>query len=76
MKEEYKRISCNLYDELEHYATFKKRLRVRYKVNEEQEQEEEMIIVNFKTTKEAEYLINSEGMAIRLDHLLLVEEIE
>ena len=75
MEEKYRRVSCNLYDELESYATLKKQLLVNYFEKEMKIKEEELLIVNLETKDKSEYLVTEKGTRIRLDQIISITEL-
>lgn len=75
MKSPYQRISCDRYDQLEIYATFKNVLRVQYYDAEGQVVSSELSITTLQTKDKAEYLIANTGLRIRLDQIISIEKI-
>ena len=73
MKEDYKRVSCDLYDRLESYAAFKKKVNIRYFENET-EIHEEIEIKTLQTQNKAEYLLSQSGKRIRLDKIISIQQ--
>lgn len=69
--DEYKRIACHFYDELE-AASVKKILSDIVFINENNEKNQiKALIVDFKIFNTCEYLILKDGQKIRLDKILL-----
>lgn len=75
MKEKYNRVSCDLYDQLESWATFRTQLQIKYKDNSQSKQKIRTIIADLKTTKEGEFLITANELVIRLDHIINIKTI-
>ena len=73
-KEHYKRVSCDLYDQLEGYATLKKKLMISYFENEV-EIKEEIEIKTLETEGKSEYSITQSEKRIRLDQIISIVEI-
>ena len=72
MDKEYKRISCDLYDQLEAYAIQKKELTITY-LNAASKQEQFISrITDLKTANKEEFLITADGKTIRLDQLVSI----
>lgn len=70
IKKDYKRVSCNFYDQLELYATLKQTVLVRYKNQEGNEEEQELKIKTFETKNKEEFLISNDGLRLRLDNII------
>ncbi len=70
MKDEYNRVNCNFYDQLEAYGVQNKRLAVIYKDENSKEITETIEIKTLETKEKAEYLITKSGLRIRLDKIV------
>jgi transcriptional antiterminator Rof (Rho-off) len=76
MEDNYKRVSCDLYDNLEAYATFKKTLEITYKTDEQADVKTVVMqIATLETKNKAEFLIGSTGLRLRLDKVLTIKEV-
>lgn len=76
MEEEYEKISCDLYDQLEIFATFKKPLLISYLDQNDEEQSMIDSIKTIKTENKAEFLITESDMSLRLDKLVSIQELK
>lgn len=74
-KNKYKPISCNYYDHLEAIATLGKKVPIRYWDDREKEITIDGRIIDFQIAQEVEYLILAEGISIRLDRLISVDQL-
>lgn len=70
----YKRISCDLYDQLEIFATYKTKVRIKYVEPDTTQKEETCIIKTLETKDKSEYLITDKGTRIRLDRIVSMTE--
>ena len=76
MEDNYKRVSCDLYDNLVGYATFKKTLEITYKTDEQADVKTVVMqIATLETKNKAEFLIGSTGLRLRLDKVLTIKEV-
>lgn len=78
LAEKYTPIDCGYYDELEKVATLRKKVTIVYNNAEAEEVLNEVVIYDFKTTTDGEYLFakdNSDQYQIRLDRLISVDGI-
>ncbi|UTW67752.1 hypothetical protein KFE94_06470 [bacterium SCSIO 12643] len=78
LEEKYTPIDCGYYDELEKIATIGKPVTMIYSEAELEQTIEQVVIYDFKTTKEGEYLFAKDAYnqyRIRLDHLISVDGI-
>lgn len=75
MDKQYKAIACGLYDELELRALRKQKVNIIF-INEEK-QEETIIcsIVDLFSKDKTEYLKTNEGLVIRLDNIIEMDNI-
>lgn len=64
---DYQCISCSFYDELEAFATLKRKVKITYQASDASSQTIADVIVDFRTQNKAEYLITQTGLEIRLD---------
>ena len=72
--DEYKRIACNFYDELE-AASVKKVLSTIVFHNEKDEKETIVdFVIDFKIFDKAEYMVLKDGKKIRLDKIIEFNE--
>ena len=69
---DYRRVSCEFTDELEHASTLKWRLRIRYfDVDRSTVKTASAVMIDdIEATHGADFLILSSGERIRLDHLI------
>lgn len=73
--EKYTPISCDFYDWIEHYATKKQVVTIRFKDANNQEQTARCKILTTSTAPDGEYLYFNAGVpSIRLDHLIAIED--
>lgn len=76
MKEEYKKVSCDLYDRLESYAIQQKSILIHYfdpagfGVIED-----EIIIKTLETKNKEEFLVAASGLRLRLDKIVSLTEV-
>jgi len=70
----YKRVSCHFYDELESASVKKVLCTILYK-DEEGEREIQQKIVDLKIINKAEYMILDNDQKIRLDKIVLFNDI-
>lgn len=75
MKEQnkYQPINCGYYDELEALATQGKSVLIQFYNTAGQEQELQAKIITFESRDAAEYLVLDNGVKIRLDRLISVD---
>jgi Rho-binding antiterminator len=71
----YKPIDCNYYDRLEAWATLRTVCRILYRDKNEQQQEVSAIIKDVYTVLKVEYMRLDNGLVIRLDNLVAVNDI-
>ena len=72
--DEYKRISCHFYDILEAAAVKRVLSKIIYKEDDEERQIEQRVI-DFKIIDKAEYMILESKQKIRLDKIVLFNNI-
>ena len=72
--DEYKRISCHFYDVLEAAAVKRVLSKIIYKEDDEERQIEQRVI-DFKIIDKAEYMILESKQKIRLDKIVLFNNI-
>jgi Rho-binding antiterminator len=70
----YKTVSCHFYDELEALAVKKVLSKITYSENENEKYIED-IIVDFKTKNKEEFLILKNGVNIRLDKIIKINDL-
>lgn len=75
MEDKYKTVSCHFYDELESLAVKKIKSKIIYLENENEKSIED-IIVDFKTKNKEEFLILKDGIQIRLDKIIKINELK
>ena len=75
-KSEYQCIDCNLYDYIEHYATLKHPVSIRYKSNNTMVHVVQKILDTKINQKKEEFILLSTGAEIRMDHLSQIEDIQ
>jgi len=71
----YQPIDCNYYDRLEAWATLRTVCRILYRDEDEQQQEVSAIIEDVYTALKVEYMRLDNGLVIRLDKLVAVNDI-
>lgn len=71
----YQPIDCNYYDRLEAWATLRAVCRILYRDEDEQQQEVSSIIEDVYTALKVEYMRLDNGLVIRLDKLVAVNDI-
>jgi len=71
----YQPIDCNYYDRLEAWATLRTVCRILYRDENEQQQEASAIIEDVYTALKVEYMRLDNGLVIRLDKLVAVNDI-
>lgn len=74
MDDKYKTVSCHFYDELEALAVKKVVCKIQYFDNEN-ENEIEDTIIDFKTKNKEEFVILSNGIQIRLDKIIKINNL-
>lgn len=72
--DEYKRVSCHFYDVLEVAAVKKVLCKIVYKEDDEEKQIEQKVI-DFKIIDKAEFMILKNMQKIRLDKIVLFNNI-
>ncbi len=68
MDNEYKRISCDLYDKLEAWSVLGKQVNVTYDENGKTISRN-ILIKTLQTKNKAEFLIAEDGLVLRLDRI-------
>lgn len=68
-KNNYVRVSCNFYDQLEIHAMHGDQLAITFNENEEQTITIHTIIKTLQTINGEEFLITIDGLQIRLDRI-------
>ncbi len=77
MDKKYVPISCSFYDFIEHFATLKKEVLIRFINAEGQAAQVKSRIVTTKNNKDGEFiLLEKEAQLIRLDQLIAIEDKE
>lgn len=71
----YQPIDCNYYDRLEAWATLRTVCRILYRDENDQQQEISAIIEDVYTALKVEYMRLDNGLVIRLDKLVAVNDI-
>lgn len=71
----YQPIDCNYYDRLEAWATLRTVCRILYRDENEQQKEVSAIIEDVYTALKVEYMRLDNGLVIRLDKLVAVNDI-
>ena len=71
----YQPIDCNYYDRLEAWATLRTVCRILYRDENEQQKEVSAIIEDVYTAIKVEYMRLDNGLVIRLDKLVAVNDI-
>ena len=69
----YQPINCNYYDELEAIAVRRRLVEIQYLDLEGNQQEVNTRIVDFRTANKEEFAILENGLEIRLDRLVQVD---
>jgi len=72
--DEYKRVSCHFYDVLETAAVKKILSKIVY-IEDDKEKEIEQKVIDFKIIDKAEYMILDNSQKIRLDKIVLFNNI-
>lgn len=78
LAEKYIPIDCGYYDELEKVATLRKPVAIVYNESAVEKTIHDMVIYDFRTTKDGEFLFAKDGSStyqIRLDRLISVDGI-
>lgn len=76
MKNEYKRVGCDFYDQLESYATLKKKIAIQYiDSSSSNSVYEEITIKTLETKNKEEFLISTSGLRIRLDKIISLNDL-
>ena len=75
MKSDYSPIDCNYYDRLEAWATLKESCTIVWINNDGIKHQVKSKILNFEIRNGAEYLVGEQGLQIRLDQLVSVNNI-
>jgi Rho-binding antiterminator len=78
LAEKYIPVACSFYDELERLATIRKKVSIIYKNDDASEELQDVLIFDFKTTTDGEYLFakaDNEQYRIRLDQIITVDGI-
>ncbi|MDW7692799.1 hypothetical protein R9C00_11300 [Flammeovirgaceae bacterium SG7u.111] len=69
----YKPISCSFYDVIEHYATLRQKVAIRFRSEKGAEETIETLILDTKTTSEGEFmLVKEEPKALRMDRIISI----
>ena len=71
----YMPISCIFYDHLESLATIKKTVNIKYRDDFENQLSSRGKIIDFEVNNKIEYLLLDNGISIRLDKLVSVENL-
>lgn len=74
-KADYKRVSCDFYDQLEIGATYGKVLLIKYKDEDNMTLLTESSIKTLETKDKEEFVILDNGLRIRLDRIITLNEI-
>ncbi len=71
MKDKYRCVSCDFYDQLEQYATRNTKLFLSYLASDATEQLQAVIrIATLETKNKEEYMITKSGLRLRLDRII------
>lgn len=70
----YEPVTCQFYDQLEELAVKKVRSKITY-LEDEKEKMIEANIIDFKTFNKEEFLILDNGLEIRLDMIVQINDI-
>lgn len=73
MEDNYKQVSCSLYDGVESLAVNKKRVKLVYLDSANQRTEVENFIADVFSREKAEYIRLGDGTEIRLDKLIEID---
>lgn len=74
---EYRPIDCNFYDYVEHFATLRKKITIKYSLPDSSLKSVSTIITDTQQKEDGEYiLIKGEPGEIRMDYLVSLDEIE
>jgi len=73
--DKYQTVSCHFYDELEALAVKKVLSHIIYSENENEKHVED-IIIDFKTKNKEEFLILKNGLHIRLDKIIKINDLK
>jgi len=68
----YKPISCDYVDYIEHLATLKKEVSIKYLEALETLDKKEDVLITWKNESGIEYLYTKSGLKIRLDHIVAI----
>ncbi len=71
MEKKYQPINCNVYDQLEAYATLKKEVEISYS-KDNVEVNIRSVIKDLYTRQKEEFLLLDNEQEIRLDHILSI----
>lgn len=75
----YQPINCNYYDYMEHYATLRKPITIRFTEDEQVIELNQTIIQNLSGGRNGEFIhVNIDGKEkrIRMDHIISVDDVE
>lgn len=75
----YQPIDCGYFDYMEHYATLKKPITIRYFENEDIVELKHQVIINISGGRNGEYIhvrINGTEQKIRMDKIISVDGVE
>ena len=72
----YKNIACHLYDELELKAVEGKQVKISYIDSNGSQKELSTKINTLETVQKEEFLVTNEGLRIRLDKLIKIDQVE
>mgnify|MGYP000874994645 CR=1 FL=1 len=73
MEDNYKQVSCSLYDGVESLAVIKKRVKLVYINSANEKTETENFIADVFSKDKAEYIRLGDGSEIRLDKLIEID---
>lgn len=73
----YQPIDCNMYDYIEHFAVLRKEVLIRYlDLEASKEQQLRTKITDTQVKNGEEFMLLANGLRIRLDHLLGIDNID
>lgn len=83
MNSEYIPISCAFHDYLEHYATMRKPVSIKFAVNEEVQELESAVITNFSSQRDDKGTLNeyihikteNDIYKLRMDYLVSIDNV-
>jgi len=73
LENEYRPISCDYVDHIEHLATIKKVVAISYRDGDVVATSEEDLLITWKTEAGKEFLYTRNGLKIRLDQIVSID---